>query len=59
MSPNTLMIIIELENKKGIFSVCAPPSIVGAYYLRPQTQLPYYYIMIHYVLALTLYLGGS
>ena len=28
-----------------------PPSLVGAYYLHPQTNVPYFYIMNYYVMT--------
>ena len=34
--------------KVWILSVCAP-SLVGAYYLHPQTQVSYFYIIIYYI----------
>ena len=36
-----------------LFRLCPPPppSLVGAYYLHPQTHEPYFYIMIYYVMT--------
>ena len=43
---------------RGSFPFVPPPSLKGAYYLHPQTQVPYFYIPIYYVMARALLTGG-
>ena len=44
-------ISVNALNEIRIFSVCAPPSSVGAYYLHPQTHVPFFYKKIYYVMT--------
>ena len=38
-----------MNEKMDPFRLC--PILVGQYYLHPQTDMPYFYIVIYYVMA--------
>ena len=43
----------------GNFQFVPPPSSVGAFFCNPQTNVPYFYIMIYDVMTRALYLGRA